>query len=431
MNPSRKKRIIHDGSSNNNRRQRLKGNNGPQHRFGRVMSHPPKLKLNSGQYPTVSIAVPGSVVSNAQTRELQTQLAGQIARAAVVFRVDEVVVFDDGLGSTLKTLSNYKRGPRRKEGEEQTGDQGHDRKDESMQPSTDPHSFLARILQYCECPQYLRRKFFPMHPDLQFAGLLPPLDAPHHLRRGDVASFREGVVLDKDGGDDGSFVECGVPHQLVQIDRFLTPGIRCTVQLDPKSYASSKRGSMKGIVVSPTTPRDKDGIYWGYTTRMASSIKAIFDECPYEGGYDLKVGTSERGDVSIDNPKFSLRKKQSTNSPNGDDDRFSHLIVVFGGVAGIEESVDADETMPLSGEDSKKMFDIWVNIAPYQGSRTIRTEEAVFITLSRLSPYIAKNGLGSAEEKNSQSKHKTVVKTDDVEFSDEAVSEESSDDDEE
>ncbi|KAL7458206.1 hypothetical protein ACHAWC_009750 [Mediolabrus comicus] len=439
MHPSRKRRSHNDGSSNNsnNRRQRSKGNNHHHgqnhHRFGRVMAQPPKLKLSSGQYPTVSIAIPGSVVSNAQTRELQTQLAGQIARASVVFRVDEVIVFDDGLGSTLKTLSNYKRGPRRKEGEEQNGgDNSHEkRKDESLQPSTDPHAFLANILQYCECPQYLRRQFFPKHPDLQFAGLLPPLDAPHHLRRGDVASFREGVVVDKDGGEDGSFVDCGVPNRLVQIDRVLKPGIRCTVQLDPNSYASSKKGAMKGIVVSPTTPRDRDGIYWGYTTRMASSIKAIFDDCPYEGGYDLKVGTSERGDVSIDNPKFRLMKKQSLKKSDGDDERFNHLIIVFGGVAGIEESVDADETMPLSGEDSKKMFDVWVNIAPYQGSRTIRTEEAVFIALSRLSPHIAKNGLVSDQEKANTSKSKSVVKTDDVEFSDEALSEESSEDEKE
>ena len=145
----------------------------------------------------------------------------------------------------------------------------------------------------------------------------------------------------------------------------------------------------------------------------------------------MKVGTSERGDVSIDNPKFRLMKKQSLKKFDGDDERFNHLIIVFGGVAGIEESVDADETMPLSGEDSKKMFDVWVNIAPYQGSRTIRTEEAVFIALSRLSPHIAKNGLVSDQEKASTSKSKSVVKTDDVEFSDEALSEESSEDEKE
>ncbi len=29
---------------------------------------------------------------------------------------------------------------------------------------------LARILQYLECPQYLRKTFFPQHKDLQYAG---------------------------------------------------------------------------------------------------------------------------------------------------------------------------------------------------------------------------------------------------------------------
>lgn len=425
------------------------------------MSQPPKLKLSPLQtstcHPTVSIAIPGSVVSNAQTRELQTQLAGQIARAAAVFRIDEVVIFDDGLGSTLKTFSNYRRGPRqdhrRREGEDDTKKEEQKPNDDNQEdakpykekeekpahllPSTDPHAFLARILQYIECPQYLRRKFFPMHPDLQFAGLLPPLDAPHHLRRGDVASFREGVVVDNNEvsweEDGGSFVDCGVPSRLVQIDRVLTPGIRCTVKLDPKAYVtkntSSKKGVsvMEGTVVSPTTPRDEDGIYWGYTTRLASCINAIWEECPYEGGYDMKVGTSERGDISIDDPKFCLRKKPTTKKqakPEGGNDHFNHLLLVFGGVAGIEECVDADESMKLSGEDSKKMFDVWVNICPYQGSRTIRSEEAVFIALARLSPYIARNGLSLDSKEKSKNR---VVKTKDVEFSDEAVSEESSD----
>ncbi|KAL7537750.1 hypothetical protein ACHAXR_010991 [Thalassiosira sp. AJA248-18] len=261
------------GGDSFRKRQHPNSNNShhqPNHRFGRVMSQPPKLKLNpnrsSNTTPTVSIAIPGSVVSNAQTRELQTQLAGQIARAAAVFRIDEIIVFDDGLGSVLKTFSNYRRGPRKREGEDdnhkkpeqdtaatttESNNNNYEKREEKplhMQPSTDPRAFLARILQYIECPQYLRRKFFPMHPDLQFAGLLPPLDAPHHLRRGDVASFREGVVVDsKDtstgggGSEEGSFVDCGVPNRLVQINRVLTPGIRCTVQLDPPTNPKQSR----------------------------------------------------------------------------------------------------------------------------------------------------------------------------------------------
>lgn len=222
-----------------------------------------------------------------------------------------------------------------------------------------------------------------------------------------------------------------------RIDRVLSPGIRCTVQLDPHAYESrhksqSNQGYIKGKVVSPTTPRDEDGLYWGYTTRLASSINAIFEECPYEGGYDVKVGTSERGDISIDDPQFCLKKKKSVNnkakpgrdSCGGSDGHFNHLLIVFGGVAGIEESVDADESMKLSGENSKNLFDIWVNICPYQGSRTIRTEEAVLIALSRLSPFIAKNGIAETQSKRKN----RVEKTEDIKFSDESVSEESSDD---
>lgn len=47
------------------------------------------------QPSTVSIAVPGSVVDNAQTLELATAVAGQVARAAAIFNIDEVVVLDD------------------------------------------------------------------------------------------------------------------------------------------------------------------------------------------------------------------------------------------------------------------------------------------------------------------------------------------------
>ena len=100
-------------------------------------------------------------------------------------------------------------------------------------------------------------------------------------------------------------------------------------------------------MVSPTAPREEDGTYWGYSTRLAHSINAIFDECPYgDAGYDLKIGTSERGTVTVDDDGFSLPS-------------FRHSLIVFGGVAGIEECVDADETLTLSGERSMTLFDMW------------------------------------------------------------------------
>lgn len=49
---------------------------------------------------------------------------------------------------------------------------------------------LAIILQYLECPQYLRRILFPIHNFLKYTGVLNPLDAPHHFRQEDNVPFR-------------------------------------------------------------------------------------------------------------------------------------------------------------------------------------------------------------------------------------------------
>ena len=68
------------------------------------------------------------------------------------------------------------------------------------------------------------------------------------------------------------------------------------------------------------------------------------------------------------------------------------MLVVFGGVAGLEACVDASEDMKVPAAKTHTLFDVWLNICPDQGSRTIRTEEAVPITLARLRPLVVKSG---------------------------------------
>ncbi len=43
----------------------------------------------------VSICLPDSIIDNAQSRELKTYLVGQIARAAAIFNVVEIVIFKE------------------------------------------------------------------------------------------------------------------------------------------------------------------------------------------------------------------------------------------------------------------------------------------------------------------------------------------------
>ena len=45
-----------------------------------------------GREFTVSIALPGSILDNAQSPELRTYLAGQVARALVIFQVSYKIV---------------------------------------------------------------------------------------------------------------------------------------------------------------------------------------------------------------------------------------------------------------------------------------------------------------------------------------------------
>ncbi len=229
--------------------------------------------------------------------------------------------------------------------------------------------------------------------------------------------------------------------------------------MEMKGYNAPGKKLLQGKVVSPSAPTILDGTYWGYRVRMASSIKEIFDDAPYNGGYDLKIGTSERGNLSVDDQYFlkNFRDKVksislATEGGSGGarttsslSSSFQHAVIVFGGVAGIEECVDADETLGISGNDSSSLFDLWVNICEYQGSRTIRTEEAVLIGLSRLCPHLfpihQENDVDESEMKpitttttttsiNTVMKQSTGPSSIPVQFSDDEPSEEESSSDE-
>ncbi|KAJ7988260.1 hypothetical protein DPEC_G00321740 [Dallia pectoralis] len=296
----------------------------------------------AGRQYTVSVALPGSVLDNAQSAELRTYLAGQIARACAVFCVDEIIVFDEQ-DDDVKTVEGEFNG---------IGKKGQ----ACVQ--------LARILQFLECPQYLRKSFFPMHKDLQYAGLLNPLDSPHHMRKDDECDYREGVVLDRPNKPGkGSFVNCGMWKE-VRIDKQLQSGLRVTVHMNMTQNKDSKVHN--GVVVAPHKPRTEGGLYWGYSVRLASSLSKVLTECPHKGGYDLTIGTSEKG-KDVDQMEVSS---------------FRHMLVVFGGLQGLEASVDADPNLEVT--DPSILFDLYLNTCPNQGSRTIRTEEAILITMSTL-----------------------------------------------
>eukprot|EP00930_Biecheleria_cincta_P100544 TRINITY_DN9215_c7_g1_i1.p1 TRINITY_DN9215_c7_g1~~TRINITY_DN9215_c7_g1_i1.p1 ORF type:complete len:359 (+),score=56.12 TRINITY_DN9215_c7_g1_i1:45-1121(+) len=325
----------------------------------------------SGRKTTVSVALPASIIDNCQSGELKAILVGQIARALTIYGVNEIVLFEDRSDAPKSNEDGVSKAM----------------------------AFFARNLQYLETPQYLRRQLLPVHKDLKWVGVLAPLDAPHHLRKSEHLQYREGVVLKKDDapqppaseGDSGKknagcWVYCGLDEPVWVEGEEIEGDVRVTVRLeDASGDGSSGRGnggkggsggrgrgaqSRRGVAVSPREPTIKQGIYWGYQLRLATGLKAVFEECPFEGGYDLTIGTSERGD-SLGSDRLP---------------RFKHLLLAFGGLGGFEE-VLADKMSGYSkAPEPSSLFDRYINICPRQTSRTIRTEEALLIALASLEP---------------------------------------------
>lgn len=121
---------------------------------------------------SITIFIPISILSDVPSLFEKTSKVGQIARAASIFRVDEIVVYWD------PTAAN--------------------RED----------AFLIRdLLSYAETPQYLRKRLFPLSRNLKYAGLIPPLRTPHHPLESTNSSFREGFVLKS--GAKSSIVDIG------------------------------------------------------------------------------------------------------------------------------------------------------------------------------------------------------------------------------
>ncbi|KAF4954786.1 hypothetical protein FGADI_5084 [Fusarium gaditjirri] len=302
--------------------------------------------IEGGRPWTISVAIPSSILSDLASADQRMNQPARIARALAAFSVDEVVVFDDS------PLSSR---PRHTDTNSYTGD-------------TDPCHFLTHILTYLEAPPFMRKALFPLHPNLRAIAMLPTLDLPHHPNPKDWISYREGIVVPGETSTgSGSLVEVGLGEP-VEVEAKIPPKTRITLKFseDETQYPEP---------VHPAAPRTEGGYYWGYNVRRASSLSNVFTESPYENGYDVSIGTSERGVPA--SKVFPPSKRVN----------FNHLIIVFGGPRGLEFAAMNDQelsSMDIQGPRTKELFDHWVNVLPGQGCRNIRTDEAVFIALATL-----------------------------------------------
>lgn len=292
-------------------------------------------QTDASRHYSLSIVIPSSIVDNAQSKELRTYLVGQIARTAGIFRVDEIIIYHDVLNKKI---------------------------------DKDYVNFFVTNLQYLETPQYLRKTLFPRSDDLVFSGLMNPLDSSHHLRIDEWCPYREGCVLNRPlKKGEGSWVNIGLTKDC-KIDTQLEDKTRVTVKLKEKKF-DNRIKFYSGEACSMEEPKE-NGLYWGYAVRIAENFKEIFENSLYPEGYDFIIGTSDKGE---DYTSANYEKHKD----------FKHCLLFFGGLQGIEGMLESDEQFK---QDEKSMFDIYLNTCLKQGLRTIRTEEAILISLAVLKP---------------------------------------------
>lgn len=217
---------------------------------------------------------------------------------------------------------------------------------------------IEDLLSYMATPQYLRKRLFKLTPTLTYAGVLPPLRTPNHpttkhsseLRPEDL---REGVVVEARGG-------------------------RCLVDIGVERPAELKGehpiGGKVNVEVATITPHlqahlkapDAIPIYWGFRVR---ALEATLGEMVEVGRFDLKIATSRWG-KPLEEVRADLERRWLASRK---------VLIAFGAPASGLKEILAREGKTLEG-----IFDYSVNTVRAQGADTVRTEEAIFTTLSAL-----------------------------------------------
>jgi hypothetical protein len=277
----------------------------------------PKLSVS------LSALLPTSLVADAPNLQHKTIKVGLIGRALAIFRVSNVILYDDD--------------------DPRTGDKAAEAK------------LVATLLRYIETPQYLRKLLFPRERNLRYAGLLPPLRTPHHPlidERAGPGGHREAVVIRTD--KHGSTLEIGL-HEKGVTSEGLKVGQRLTVELGEK--LDQNRIAVKRVA------REQIDEYWGYEVSLAKNLADALKHLKST----YIIGTSRHGK----NLYEAVRGIESSNPMS--------VAVAFGGpYAGLFEICERQ------GVDAKELFDIVINTIPQQGTATVRTEEALTVTFGLL-----------------------------------------------
>ncbi len=213
-------------------------------------------------------------------------------------------------------------------------------------------NIIKKLLDYMNTAPYLRKNLFKISPDLKYAGLLPPLQIPTHAEKMDIENmeshYRQGLVI-KTGKN--SIIEAGLEKKIVTRKK-LKKNKRVIIKIDKND---------KGLKIKILS-RKKAKVYDGFRTYLyRGDLRKLIES------FDLSIATSKYGSpiVNLMND-LSKRVKEA-----------SKICIAFG-----PAKYGLYEVFKKHGYNLEEIFDYVINIVPNQGVKTIRTEEALYSTLS-------------------------------------------------
>jgi predicted SPOUT superfamily RNA methylase MTH1 len=266
------------------------------------------------------VAIPDSSLSDEQTKRDKSVKISQFARACSIFRIKRIYIYHD-------PLSQFKK---------------------------DDPVLLRTILRYLDTPQYLRKILYPRMHELEFAGILHPIKAPHHKPAQDIKTVKAGDVrtgvLAKVKGQ--LFVEAGL-GSLVPFEGTGSEGKKVNVKF------ISPHPNLRAMEATDLDISE----YWGYEVKEVPSVIKMLSSIEKT----TTIITSRKGSFFKNNEvKLAERIKNSEN-----------VLIVFGAPRhGVHEI--------LAKEGSNAKAEFVINMFPHQATETVRLEEAVLGTLAIL-----------------------------------------------
>ncbi len=283
----------------------------------------------------LAVAIPDSSLAEEDTLRDKSIKASRLARIFAIFGINRIYIYRD-------LSSDYSKDRR----------------------------LLKLVLEYMDTPQYLRKRLYTKVKELKYAGLFPPLKAPHHkpyirLEDVNIGDVRQGVVVKRVNSSNASnnsvyYVDVGLDTPIplhISKDERVNIGKRVTVVF------TSRYPNLACRLAKYDEVRE----YWGYNVIDAGSLSSLLTIMIKRKM--LIIITSKYGK--------NIKLHEHEIASNYNSNKYSGILLVFGSPYRDIHEIIKDEHKNINQFTS----DVY-NFFPCQKVESIRLDEAILGCLS-------------------------------------------------